>query len=1329
MVMRYEITSQLPELRSVANSSRTSGSAIPIIVEFSGASMVASATVIRTAVSLIFGVAAAASSKVSSADNTDEPRIAVHLHGLTITDRRRRDAGADNGRNAVFPRHHGTVAENAARICHDRTGRRKQRRPRRRRRFGHQNLPESEFVRFVQRADDPCRALYFARRTGVSPQCVGITSRLLRQSEELGEGHRHEAGRRRAIVGPHEVRWPDRGEVGKLLLALGDESTVIRRRRGLGSCRDLVHLKEEDIVASLDDTVSGESMSELDEHGTIQAGATYSVLVGTLAHEYGHVLGLPDLFNTQFVRSEEPLGPERDSAGIGDWGLMGWGADGWNGDDGPNSLSAWSRMTLGWADVSEQSQAAQTIRMEPVATTAAVHRVPVTEFEFFLLEYRTRNSYYDRNIPSEGLLIWHMSQSRIVDLECADGRWMDAGFPLGTEPDPYGGEDNLDFWAHDESYAAAHGGNLGDATDPFDGTTYVAFAPQTNPASYDADQNRSVKVTDIHVDRGQMVAQVEATPLILSIRTLTLVDDSGDGLIIAGEPVHVQLILRNDGGIVARGVNVVVSSQDSLVEVVHGEAAAMDLEIGRSGRVGTSDDGYLTVRLKDTFVGSHTASLSLEIYVGEELVGIEEVTLTGFSTRVRIRDVRLVDSASNGDGRAQIGEPIRLDIFVDVEVPEALEVLSFDLRSLHPDVVVHGGNWIPHVSATTARIRSSEFMLPPGMQPGEKLPLELTTKIGGVATRKDTVFVEAGEGGDQTAPRVARLQNERSGSDVSLSLAKEDIVEVSRIASATAFVFTYEDTTEIARMPLDWSGDRYAGLWSDVPEGRFLVRAVVEDEFGNRGVGAFQLLNTETVVPAQVNPRASSWHFVGPPGDRWVPASRSVAFAPSSPGVVFATTRTALWRSADGGDNWSRSNVMLDAGRFMQSPFYSDEPWPLTRGVLIDAIDPLTVYLTSEPSRSRDGGMTWEPLSIPGSGTDAALLAADPVREGRLYARREQELWISGDGGDTWWDSGLREEWLDLFIHPLEPHWIYARGRDGRLFLSDDGGLSWTESRVLQGGSLPSIAADPRCPTCLVGTSYDDEVILWESADNGDSWYQVATTVDVFDRVRASHRPLLLYGHSSFFGHNVFRSGNGGTTWEKGPDLDAEVFDVVVDPHDPEHVAAIRWFFHGYDRLGGRWIRHSRDGGRTWTGPMLEDPAGAPVSTIHFTRNGKLYAGVLANERYREAWPVIYVSPDGGSSWETRGQERDRVMDSVMLTNLTSDPLDIGVLLSVTDREGVQRSDDDGETWRRVTSRATPTIIRATPTVSGSSSWVTWRSSLTPLVEGCFTRPNLVPSC
>jgi len=232
--------------------------------------------------------------------------------------------------------------------------------------------------------------------------------------------------------------------------------------------------------------------------GVLQQGHTFEVAVGSMAHEFGHFLGLTDLYDLSFDLDDE-TGPEDDSAGIGYWGIMGHGNRGWNERGGPNPFCAWSLARLGWLGVDNESLVVVTgdmegVVFEDVSAGGKVYLLPARETDEYFLVVRRRpgNSYYERNLPADGLLIWHVDDRRTtnndeaakrVDLVCADGLYRDAGFPLGQVAVPTLGRDNLDFWAHDEEYRQAHAGNLGDATDVFDGVRSTDYWAVSNPAA------------------------------------------------------------------------------------------------------------------------------------------------------------------------------------------------------------------------------------------------------------------------------------------------------------------------------------------------------------------------------------------------------------------------------------------------------------------------------------------------------------------------------------------------------------------------------------------------------------------------------------------------------------------------------------------------------------------------------------------------------------------------------------------------------------------------------------------------------------------------------
>ena len=255
--------------------------------------------------------------------------------------------------------------------------------------------------------------------------------------------------------------------------------------------------------------------------GTTQRGHVFSVTAATMCHEFGHIMGLVDLFDQSSVTANGELDPAEDSAGIGKWGLMGLGTLGWGIEDGPNAFSAWSLARLGWVEVVEIGENVRDLVVEDIVRGKKIYKIPLTREEYFLLENRQAGgSYYNRNVPASGLLIWHVDERadndeerhKRVDLVCADGLFADRGFP-GEQPDPVAGLDNLDFWAKDAGYATAHNGNQGDGTDPFDGVRFTRFAHDANPrpsahTGFSRNLPMGIAVENIRADGEKMVVDV-----------------------------------------------------------------------------------------------------------------------------------------------------------------------------------------------------------------------------------------------------------------------------------------------------------------------------------------------------------------------------------------------------------------------------------------------------------------------------------------------------------------------------------------------------------------------------------------------------------------------------------------------------------------------------------------------------------------------------------------------------------------------------------------------------------------------------------------------------
>ncbi|WP_367388973.1 M6 family metalloprotease domain-containing protein [Lewinella sp. LCG006] len=166
-------------------------------------------------------------------------------------------------------------------------------------------------------------------------------------------------------------------------------------------------------------------------------GATNIANIGVFVHEFGHALGLPDLYDT-----------DGSSRGLGRWCCMAGGT--WNNSGKtPAQFSAWCKEELGWIvpDLLDGTGSIANMGYSDNSDESYRFNTPDND-EYFLLENRQKIGW-DAYIPGEGLAIYHIDASRssnsnenrpIVDLEQADGnRDMNLNVNSGDNGDLYPG--------------------------------------------------------------------------------------------------------------------------------------------------------------------------------------------------------------------------------------------------------------------------------------------------------------------------------------------------------------------------------------------------------------------------------------------------------------------------------------------------------------------------------------------------------------------------------------------------------------------------------------------------------------------------------------------------------------------------------------------------------------------------------------------------------------------------------------------------------------------------------------------------------------------------
>ncbi len=288
---------------------------------------------------------------------------------------------------------------------------------------------------------------------------------------------------------------------------------------------------------------------------------------------------------------------------------------------------------------------------------------------------------------------------------------------------------------------------------------------------------------------------------------------------------------------------------------------------------------------------------------------------------------------------------------------------------------------------------------------------------------------------------------------------------------------------------------------------------------------------------------------------------------------------------------------------------------------------------------------------------------------------------------------------------PQQPNVFYIGVNNGGVWKTTDYGRTWFPIFDDQPtGSIGDVAVAPSDPNvvyvgCGEGLQRPDLSVgngMYRSSDAGKTWTHLGLD-DVQQIGGLAVDPtnpdrIFVAGLGHPYGPNtergVYRSTNGGKTWEKVlyKDENTGAVQVAIDPKDPNIVYADMWAGRQGPWENGAWngpesgLYKSTDGGTTWKKltnglPTPKEGLGRIGFCIAPSNTNRLYATVDAGQP-----GGLYRSDDGGESWKRMVSDNRYWGRAADFAEVRTDPKNADIVY--TANVVTWKSTDGGSTWK-----------------------------------------------
>ena len=346
--------------------------------------------------------------------------------------------------------------------------------------------------------------------------------------------------------------------------------------------------------------------------------------------------------------------------------------------------------------------------------------------------------------------------------------------------------------------------------------------------------------------------------------------------------------------------------------------------------------------------------------------------------------------------------------------------------------------------------------------------------------------------------------------------------------------------------------------------------------------------------------------------------------------------------------------------------------------------------------KSTDGGESWKLLEeVTGDPSEGGVYINE-YNDSEIYSVFGRETFVSKDGGIS------SDVFLDTKEHPIIPDVgveiitfgeseseVFMAGLQG-VYRTYDNGKTWIESNT---GFVGSEVVD--LVTSLDGTMYATTYNLgiFKSTDGGKNWVFASFGIKNWYGMQLATHPEDADTLFTTTNGGVYKSTNAAESWELigGSDLcddedaggNCHYHGIVVEKEAPFKVLV----GSGGDQYAkeGVGLTGSEDNGESWRNSDDGFVRDVHVSklVIDPNNNNVFYATTQGETEYTDKvgdGAGVFKSTDRGNNWT----QINNGLNSLETNVLAVDPNDSDVLYLGTDDDGIYKSINGGENWKKL---------------------------------------------